>query len=39
MKTVSGVDGTFLHTETPETPQHVGALSRYALPAGYKGDF
>jgi diacylglycerol O-acyltransferase / wax synthase len=25
--------------ETPETPQHVGALSGYALPAGYKGDF
>ena len=39
MKTVSGLDGTFLHVETPETPQHVGALSRYALPAGYKGDF
>jgi WS/DGAT/MGAT family acyltransferase len=39
MKTVSGLDGTFLHMETPETPQHVGALSRYALPAGYKGDF
>jgi WS/DGAT/MGAT family acyltransferase len=36
---VSGLDGTFLHTETRETPQHVGALSRYALPAGYKGDF
>ena len=39
MKTVSGLDGTFLHMETPETPQHVGALSRYALPAGHKGDF
>ena len=39
MKTVSGLDGSFLHMETPETPQHVGALSRYALPAGYKGDF
>jgi WS/DGAT/MGAT family acyltransferase len=39
MRTVSGLDGTFLHMETPETPQHVGALSRYALPAGYKGDF
>ena len=39
MKTVSGLDGTFLHMETPETPQHVGALSRYVLPAGYKGDF
>ncbi len=39
MKIVSGLDGAFLHMETPETPQHVGALSRYALPAGYKGDF
>ena len=39
MKTVSGLDGTFLHMETPETPQHVGALSRYVLPPGYKGDF
>ena len=33
MKTVSGLDGTFLHIETPETPQHVGSLSRYVLPA------
>ena len=39
MKTVSGLDGAFLHIETPETPQHVGSLSRYALPPGYKGDF
>ncbi len=39
MKTVSGLDGAFLHMETPETPQHVGSLSRYALPPGYKGDF
>ena len=39
MKTVSGLDGTFLHIETPETPQHVGSLSRYVLPKGYKGHF
>jgi diacylglycerol O-acyltransferase len=39
MKTVSGLDGTFLHIESPETPQHVGSLSRYVLPSGYKGDF
>ena len=39
MKTVSGLDGAFLHMETPETPQHVGSLSRYVLPPGYKGDF
>lgn len=37
MKAVSGLDGTFLHIETPETPQHVGSLSRYVLPKGYKG--
>ena len=39
MKTVSGLDGAFLHIETPETPQHVGSLSRYVLPKGYKGSF
>jgi diacylglycerol O-acyltransferase len=39
MKSLSGVDGAFLHMETPETPMHVGSLSRYDLPAGYKGDF
>jgi diacylglycerol O-acyltransferase / wax synthase len=39
MKVVSGLDGTFLHIETSETPQHVGSLSRYAPPPGYKGDF
>jgi len=39
MKPVSGLDGTFLHIETPETPQHVGSLSRYVLPKGYKGHF
>jgi diacylglycerol O-acyltransferase len=39
MKVVSGLDGTFLHIETSETPQHVGSVSRYAPPPGYKGDF
>ena len=39
MKTLSGVDGTFLHMETPETPMHVGSLSLYDLPTGYRGDF
>lgn len=39
MKTVSGLDGAFLHIETPQTPQHVGSLSRYVLPEGYRGNF
>jgi diacylglycerol O-acyltransferase len=39
MKTLSGIDGTFLHMETPETPMHVGSLSLYDLPSGYQGDF
>ena len=39
MKTLSGVDGAFLHLETPETPMHVGSLSLFELPAGYKGNF
>lgn len=39
MKHLSGLDATFLHTETPETPMHVGGLHLLELPAGYKGDF
>jgi WS/DGAT/MGAT family acyltransferase len=39
MKTLSGVDGAFLHLETPETPMHVGSLSLFDLPDGYRGDF
>ena len=39
MKTLSGVDGAFLHLETPETPMHVGSLSLFELPPGYKGNF
>jgi len=39
MKTSSGVDGAFLHMETPETPMHVGSVGRYDLPEGYRGDF
>lgn len=39
MKHLSGLDATFLHTETPETPMHVGGLHVLELPAGYKGDF
>jgi len=39
MKTLSGVDGAFLHLETPETPMHVASLSLFELPPGYKGKF
>jgi len=39
MRTLSGVDGAFLHLETPETPMHVASLHLFDLPAGYRGDF
>ena len=39
MKTLSGVDGAFLHLETLETPMHVASLSLFELPPGYKGKF
>lgn len=39
MKTLSGLDATFLYLETPETPMHVGSLHLYELPPGFKGSF
>jgi WS/DGAT/MGAT family acyltransferase len=39
MKTLSGLDGLFLHLETPDTPMHVASLSVLELPKGYRGDF
>ena len=39
MKRLSGLDGMFLHLETPETPMHVGSLALLDLPKGYRGDF
>jgi diacylglycerol O-acyltransferase / wax synthase len=39
MQTLSGVDGAFLHLETPETPMHVASLHLFDLPAGYRGYF
>jgi WS/DGAT/MGAT family acyltransferase len=39
MKTLSGLDATFLYLETRETPMHVGSLHLYELPAGFKGSF
>lgn len=39
MKNLSGLDATFLHLETAETPMHVGSLHLFDLPEGYQGDF
>jgi WS/DGAT/MGAT family acyltransferase len=39
MRSLSGLDGAFLHLETPETPMHVGSLHLFDLPPGYRGDF
>ncbi len=39
MKSLSGVDGLFLHLETPEMPMHVASLHLFDLPDGYSGDF
>lgn len=39
MDHLSGLDATFLHLETPQTPMHVGSVHVYELPPGYDGDF
>ncbi len=39
MKTMSGLDGAFLHLETADTPMHVGSLHLFDLPRAYQGDF
>ena len=39
MKSLSGLDATFLYLETPETPMHVGSLNLYELPKGSRGSF
>ncbi len=39
MKPLSGLDGAFLHLETPQTPMHVASLHLFDLPSRYKGDF
>ncbi len=39
MRNLSGVDGAFLHLETPDTPMHVGALYVLAPPADPVPDF
>ena len=39
MRALSGLDGAFLHLETPQTPMHVASLHLFDLPPGYRGDF
>ncbi|WP_416462575.1 wax ester/triacylglycerol synthase family O-acyltransferase [Rubrivivax gelatinosus] len=39
MQALSGVDGAFLHLETPQTPMHVGSLHLFERPPGARGDF
>lgn len=39
MHHLSGLDATFLHLETAETPMHVGGLSILELPPEYSGNF
>lgn len=39
MDQLSGMDASFLHLETPETPMHVGSLMLIDLPDGYEGDY
>lgn len=39
MKTLSGLDASFLYLESPETPMHVGSLHLYELPQGFRGSF
>ena len=38
MKSLSGVDGVFLHLETAQTPMHVASLHLFDLPAGVTAD-
>ncbi len=39
MKSLSGIDSSFLYLETPATPMHVASLHLFDLPPGYRGDF
>jgi len=39
MKTLGGIDASFLYMETPHTPMHVAGLSIVELPQGFEGDF
>jgi diacylglycerol O-acyltransferase len=39
MKSLTGLDATFLYLETPEMPMHVGAFNLCELPEGFRGSF
>ena len=39
MKTLTGLDATFLYLETPEMPMHVGSFNLCELPKGFRGSF
>jgi hypothetical protein len=39
MKTLSGLDTSFLYLETPQKPMHVGSLQLCELPKGFRGSF
>jgi WS/DGAT/MGAT family acyltransferase len=39
MKFLSGLDGVFLHLETPAIPMHVASLSLLEAPSGRRGSF
>jgi WS/DGAT/MGAT family acyltransferase len=39
MKSLTGLDATFLYLETPEMPMHVGSFNLCELPSGFKGSF
>src|SRR5664279_1263269 len=39
MKTLGGIDASFLYMETPQTPMHVAGFSIVELPPGFKGNF
>lgn len=39
MQALSGLDGVFLHLETPDMPMHVGSLSLLERPPGHRGSF
>jgi WS/DGAT/MGAT family acyltransferase len=39
MKSLTGLDATFLYLETPEMPMHVGSFNLCELPDGFKGSF
>ena len=39
MKSLTGLDATFLYLETAEMPMHVGSFNLCALPEGFKSSF